>query len=188
MKAVLKSLVVISLAASVSVAVAATSDGSLVTGSGATNTGSTGSFDINVTKQDSVQISNLNAITITQGTTAVAPVVGSDTVCYYATTNNYTITIDSTNTTAFSLTNGASGAMAYTLDWVDTAASVTKTWGAGNIADGVASAAIASANKTSANCGGSTNASISVTIPAATFNSAPTGVYTDTVNVTIVGI
>lgn len=187
MKAIVKGLLVVSLAAGVSSVMAATVDGALVTGAGATTTGSSGSFDINVTKQDSVQISNLNSIVITQGTTAVSDVTGNDAVCYYATTNNYTVTMDSTNSTAFSLTDGASGAMAYKLDWTDGA--TTKSWGTGGtLADNTASASILSANKTSANCGGSTNASIAVTIPAATFNSAPTGLYTDTVNITIVGL
>ena len=184
---VLKSLIVAGLVVSVGGTMAATVDGALVTGAAATSTGSSGSFDINVTKQDSVQISNLNSIVVTQGGTAAVPVVGSDNVCYYATTNNYTITMDSTNPTAFSLKDSGAGLMAYKLDWTDGA--TTQSWGPlGTIADATAGAAIASANKTSANCGGGTNATVSVTIPTANFNSAPTGLFTDTVNITIVGI
>lgn len=189
----LKALAVVSLVVSGS-ALAATVDGGLET-TNAKTTGSQGSFDINVTKQDGVQISNLNSIVITQGGVAAADVTGSDNVCYYATTNDYKITMDSTSaaTTAgdFKLASGANS-MSYKLDWTETTGDTqTASWGVaagGAINDNVATGNLTSNNKTSANCGGATNATIAVTIPMATFNSAPTGLYTDTVNITIVGI
>lgn len=190
----LKVLAIVALMSGASVAVAATVDGALVAGAAATSTGSNGSFDINVTKEDSVQISNLNSIAITQAGTAVAPVTGSDSVCYYATTNNYKITMDSTSTATttgdFKLVSGANS-MSYKLGWAETVGSDTASWGiaaGGAINDNTATGNLSSDNKTSANCGGSTNATVTVTIPAATFNAASTGLYTDTVNITIVGI
>jgi len=180
---------------SASVAIAATADGALVTGAAAATTGSNGSFDINVTKQDSVQISNLNSIVITQGGVAATDVTGSDSVCYYATTNNYKITMDSTSTLTtagdFVLASGTNP-LSYKLAWAETVGGAeTASWGiaaGGAISDNTATGNLSSDNKTSANCGGATNATITVTIPAANFNAAPTGLYADTVNITIVGI
>jgi hypothetical protein len=194
MKTLLKGLIVAGLIFATNSAVAATVDGALETGASATTTGSNGSFDINVTKQDAVQISNLNSIVITTGGIAVAPVTGSDSVCYYATTNDYTVKMDSTSTATVAgdlkLVSGANS-MSYKLDWAETTGTDTASWGVaagGTINDNVATGNLSSDNKTSANCGGATNATITVTIPAATFNSAPTGLYTDTVNITLVGV
>jgi len=193
----LKVLAIVALMSGLSagVAFATTAPGALVTGGAATTTGSNGSFDINVTKQDSVQISNLNSIVIGQGGVATADVTGSDSVCYYATTNNYKITMDSTSTATLpgdlKLVSGGNS-MSYKLDWAETAPGTdAASWGVaagGAINDNVATGSLTSDNKISANCGGATNATITVTIPMAGFNSALTGLYTDTVNITIVGI
>jgi|GEM_PF-1509307 hypothetical protein len=195
MKKLLKSLVVAGLVASAGSVMAATVDGSLVTGTTATSTGSQGSFDINVTKEDSVQISGLNSIVITQAGVATVPVTASDSVCYYATTNNYTVRMDSssplTEAGDIRLASGTNP-MSYMLTWTETTGDAqTASWGAaagGSLNDNVATASLTSDNKTSANCGGASNATIAVTIPTAVFNAAPTGLYTDTVNITIVGI
>jgi hypothetical protein len=122
-------------------------------------------------------------------------VTGSDNVCYYATTNNYKITMDSTSSATVAgdlkLVSGTNS-MSYKLDWTETTGDAQNaSWGVaagGTINDNVATGNLTSDNKTSANCGGATNATIAVTIPMAAFNSAPTGMYADTVNITIVGI
>ena len=166
------------------VSLSATVDGNLVTGTAASSTGSTGTFDINVTKLDAVQISNLNSIVVTQVGSAGNPVIGSDSVCYYATSGNYTIRMSSSNPTPFTLVSGADS-MSYILNYTETTGSDTATWGGGNLGNNVISGSFTSENKTSANCGGSTNANITVTIPAISFDNAPTGLYTDTVTITI---
>lgn len=177
----------LSLGLMASVDAFALSQGSLVTGD--TSLGpitSSGSFDINVTKEDAVQISNLNDISIAKPSSGGAAVTGTDNVCYYATTNNYNITVSSTNNQ--SLKDASGNLMAYSLKWTDNTNSATATWSAAGLASGASMAtAVASGNKTSSSCASSTNATLDVSIAAAAFDAAVTGKYSDTVSITIAG-
>lgn len=171
-------------------ALSATVDGSLTIGNkGTASLNSHGSFDINVTKGDAVQISNLNSIVITGGSSS-ADRTASDDVCYYATTSQYSVDMNSTNPPGSGgkmiLVNSvdSSKKTPYELEWDD---GKNDTVDATFTRNSDAEQTFNSNNRSSANCQttGGTNARITVIVKNASYSSMSTGLYTDTVLITL---
>lgn len=170
-KIIRNSLIVLATASTATVGHAAT-QGTL----GAT---STGSFVIDVTLQDLVQISSLDDLSL--GTySGTGNATGSEAFCVYRNgTGQYTATVTGTYNagagTGFSVYS-AGNTMAYTV-----------TYNGNAILHG--GTTITELGNTSVqDCGGlnvGNNATIGVTIPQATLQAAPTGTYTGTVTILI---
>ncbi len=161
---------------------AANIDAALTTGAGAT---STGNFDLNIVKGDAVSITGMQTINIT-GTNGPTAQTGSISVCTYATTTNYQLEINSLGaggaasaaSSAFDAEDAGS-LMAYSVDWADGISTLT-------FADnGDAASIVPSPNLLDATCGGGTNTTITATVASVDFNAAPSGTYTDTLEVII---
>lgn len=160
-------------------ALAATMDGSLTVGNkGTLSFSSNGSFDINVTKGEAVQISDLDTLVISSPNGPPVDRTASDDVCYYATTAQYTIDMNSVND--YKIANGGH-TKPYQLRWDDGKNGTDFTF----TANSNAAQTFASNNRTSVNCqaAGGTNAAITVFIAGHDYNGGPSGVYTDTVNI-----
>jgi hypothetical protein len=171
----------------VSPVIAATSDGSLTQANrGTAALNSQGSLDINVTKGDSVQISNLDAIVVSNYNGVVSGLfkIASDNVCYYATTSNYSIDMNTDNNFVLINTINSAKTMPYWLRWDD---GKNGTYETSFSANSAAAYVGSSNNRTSADCQstGGTNATIQVLILDLTFNSVTAGLYVDTVHVTL---
>jgi|WetSurSiteA1Bulk_404760.scaffolds.fasta_scaffold00912_2 hypothetical protein len=169
-------------------ALAATVNGNLVIGNkGTASFNSQGSFDINVAKGDAVRISNLNSIVISNPGSS-GDRTASDNVCYYATTAQYTIDMDSQSspTGNFKLVNttNSNKTVPYELTWDD---GKNGTADATFLRNSDTAQTINSNNRASASCQatGGTNATITVTVRNASYNSMSTGLYTDTVHITV---
>lgn len=181
MKTLLKSLAFVGLVVgSISGVYAATNPGAATTGVGAGLT-STGDFIINAYKQDAIRISGLADINLT-------PTMGSSVsssngnVCVFATSNTYSLTLNSTNN--FKVKDAVStNLMDYTLTWTDGANVKTFTTAAAN--NNVVQSALVSNNKTDELCATATKSTIDVAIAAAQFTGKAVGTYSDTVVVTI---
>lgn len=166
------SLAVFALASMAGAGHAAPVQGSL----GAT---STGSFDIDVTLQDLVQISSLDDLSL--GTySGIGNATGSEAFCVYRNgTGQYTATVTGSYNagagSGFSVYS-AGNTMAY-----------TATYNGNAIASG-GTTGTEIGNSSLQDCGGSNvanNATIAVTIPAATLQASPTGTYVGTVTILI---
>jgi hypothetical protein len=172
---------------SLNVVLAATVNGDLTTGNkGTASFNSQGSIDIDVTKGDAVQISNLNTIVMSNQNGFFFGIfkTASDDVCYYATTVQYSVDMNTDNNFKLINTVNPSKTMAYQLRWDDGKnGSYEKTFNANNNVAYVS----ASNNKTSATCQatGGTNATIQVLVLDLTFNTQVAGLYVDTVHITL---
>lgn len=162
-------------------ALGATMNGDLAVGSGSAGLNSTGSFDITVTKSNAVQLSNLNALVITDSVNNAVDKTSSNDVCYYATTTQYAIDLDSINDFVLINDTNSNQTIPYKLYWDDGKNNtIDATFASNN--DTIKS--FPSNNQTSVNCQTSngTNATVTVSIRHQDFNSATAGLYTDTVN------
>lgn len=167
--------------------IAATVNGSLTTGnSGTASLNSQGSFDINVTKGDSVQISNLDTIVVSNYNGVVSGLfkIASDAVCYYATTSSYSVDMNSDNNFTLINTINSTKKMPYWLRWDD---GKNGTYESSFTSNSSTAYVGSSNNRTSATCQSTsgTNATIQVLILDLTFNSIVTGLYVDTVHITL---
>lgn len=148
-------------------------DGSL----GAT---STGDLDVSVEIADRVQISGLNDIDF-GAYAGSGDLNGGDAFCVYRNgTGAYSVTITSAEAAggSFRLSNGTDF-IPYSVSFNDDA----------DIAGGSAVSAGDTLNgaghASSVSCGGSSNASIGVSIAASALQAAPSGVYTDTITLLV---
>ena len=145
----------------------AATDGSL----GAT---STGDLLITATIPGLIQISNLDDISL--GTyTGSGGLSGSDTVCVYrngASTYDVTATTSGAGTGSFVLTDGSNN-IAYTVTYDDGNGATTMTYG-------TALTNRQNASTTSTSCGGSTNATVAVSVADADLQGKPAGTYSST--------
>ena len=163
--------VIASLTTVSGVAVAVTDDGDL-------DTTSTGTSDVTVTKQNTVQISGIDTIDFqTLGYIDPAtPVTAESDMCVFSSTGTYTILLTSTNG-AFNL-NDNGNTIDYTVTWADAA-------------DAGAPVAYNTVLETQAGsnvdptCENANNATLTVTLNNAQFNSADAGTYTDTLTMQV---
>lgn len=145
---------------------------------GTQGSSSTGSTEISVTKQAEMKISGLNDIALTvQGDGSAT---GSSTACIYRNgTGSYSVTATGSGAAStFSLTDGASGVMPYSVTFSDGTNTPTLT-------SNTAATNLSGANTLSATCNGGTNATVAVTVSALEFSSAPAGSYTGTLTLVI---
>ena len=167
----------------INTSLAATVDGAINIGSKIVS--SSGGFDINVTKGDSVKISNLNTIVISG--TPNNNRTAYDDVCYYVTTSTYSIDFDSINSVGlnkFYLINTVNNSkrVPYEILWDD---NKNNTIDGSFFKNSNNSVILSSNNRTSANCNNNTNGRIIVVIRNASYNNLSVGLYTDTVILTI---
>lgn len=167
-----KTLLALTIGSAANLSFAALQQGTL----GAT---STGSFDITAVLQDLVQISSLDNLAL--GTyTGTGDMTGSESFCVYRNgTGQYQATVTGSYNagagSGFVLSDGTN-TMAYTV-----------TYNGTGIASGGVTATQAG-NASLQDCGGANvanNATIGVTVPAATLQGSPTGTYTGTVTILI---
>jgi len=178
---ILKTVALISLISAGMTTAYAASDGALAVG-GAPGTNSTGTFDFTINRQDAVRITGMTDLTIDTSGTATGAQTLTDSVCYYATTSDYSVDINSAND--FVLQSVSGDSMDYTVTWTDSVAGTNQTF---NDNANTALSPVVSSNTTSEDCGGGANlnATIQVNVSAAQFNGQPVGSYTDTVSVVI---
>jgi hypothetical protein len=146
---------------------------------------SSGTMNINSTKGNAVMISGLADITFPASFTA--PISSIDqTACIYSTTGNYLLTATSANAngTTFQLANGGNQII-YTVAWSVLSSGGTLTTLASGQQSGTT---FVNANQSSTSCNGGNDSHVEITIDAGTFNSAPTGSYTDTLTFTVAPI
>lgn len=177
---ILKGLSVAALIIATQNVVAATNPGAATTGSGAGLT-STGDFIINAYKQDAIRISGLADINLTPTMGANVSATNAN-ACVFATTNTYSLTLDSANGFQVKHTT-APDVMTYTLTWTDGANVEVFTFGDGK--DNFAQTGLISNNQLDELCSTAAKTSINVAIAAAQFTGKAVGTYTDTVTVTI---
>ena len=157
-----------------SVAIAATN--------GTMDATSEGTSLVTIVKQNSVQITNVNDLTLGKHYALTADVVAADDVCVFSSTAAYSVTMTSTSGTgaSFAMSDGASALMPYSVEWtgngvVDPAPVLSGTViGTTFVGDPL-----------SPNCGNGTNASFEVTVTAADFNASINGSYTDTLTLLV---
>lgn len=169
---IMKKLIPLIVLLSVNTITYAATDGSL----GAT---STGSLVVTANRDDFVQITDMDDITIDIAPNATGTLVNSDDVCYYASTDDYSVDISSTND--FKLISTDLDEIAYSINWNDTAAVTTTNFNSNSTAKEV----LISQNTTNTHCNHGTNANIEISIQNAAYNSTPVGSYTDTISVLI---
>ena len=144
--------------------------------------GSTGSSIVTIVKDNAVQISKVDDIDFGNQSTLTADAVASDQVCVFASTGGYNITASGDGVGgAFTLSDGGSGVLPYTVSWSEGAVNSALLPGAaatGFIGDSSA-----------ADCGGAgdanTNATFEVTIDQTNFNMAAAGTYSGTLTLKV---
>ena len=136
---------------------------------------SSGTSDVTIIKENAVQITGVADLDLGTHATLAADVSVNDDVCVFNSTATYSITVSSANG-GFNLSDGTNN-IPYSVDWSSGGAAVALTDGAllGSL----------TGDRTSLNCGGSTNANFSATVAAADFNAAGPGTYTDTLTLLV---
>jgi hypothetical protein len=161
---------------------------------GALGTTSTGTSVVTLTTGDAYQITQVSDINIGPVVLpAAAAATGTDFNCVYTNnaTGNYHVTLSSANGAGagFRLTNGVD-TINYQAGWTGVtgsnfaANSCTAVPGTG-CTDGVISPAVQTGANNIINCGGFTNATLSVSVPAANINAVPAGAYVDTITILV---
>ena len=151
-------------------AFAQATDGELGTGDGAS---STGTATITVTKQQSIQITQLTDLTLSADSAQIDEALpATDNVCVNSSDDAFTVTASSEGGFALTGAEGTTGSIPYTLQFGDT-----------EIAGGTA---VTQTGGTAA-CEGeeSSNTQYSVTVTPEAFNAAESGTYTDTLTLIV---
>ncbi|MFK7860422.1 MAG: hypothetical protein AB8B64_16505 [Granulosicoccus sp.] len=149
----------------------AATDGGLVTNGAA----STGSSDVSIVKQVSVQITNVDDLDLGTHAQLSADVVATDDVCIFASDTTYFVTVSSVNGDFQLVGTDPANTMDYDVRWGATQLSYNTQIGTAQVGD-----------PSDATCGGTENASYSVTVAQADFNAASYDTYTDTIIVSII--
>ena len=108
----------------------------------------------------------------------------SDNVCVWTTTGGYNVTATGSGGTGtdFELTNGASGTLAYSVSWDDTASSSTLS----AMTPGTAlTGQVSGANTTDCNAGASLSATVAVEVAEADLTAADSGSYSGVLTLVI---
>lgn len=138
---------------------------------------STGTSDISLIKESSVQITGVDDIDLgTQGV-LLSDVTGSDDVCVFSSSGSYTVTVTTTNGSFVLADTGTATDIPYDLTW--TVATVPQT-----LTYNTASSSVAG-DQADPTCATGTNATFEVGVPTAGFNSADPGTYIDTLTLMI---
>jgi hypothetical protein len=164
-------------------AVFAATDGTL-------GTTSTGTTDISVTKTKLAQISALTDLTIASYTLGGGDQHMESTACIYSSSVNggYRVTATGSGATnAFTLDDGASHTIAYTVIWNSGGVGALGITGAA-LTTNVQTAALTGAAMDSATCAGAVagpTAQLNVNILGSVMDAAPAGTYTGTLTVVV---
>jgi hypothetical protein len=116
--------------------------------------------------------------------TGVGSLATADNVCIWTTTGGYNVTAsgDGGGGSDFALSNGASGSLAYTVKWDDTASSSTLT----TMTTGTAlTGQVSGANSTDCNAGANLSATVAVEIAEADLTAADSGSYSGVLTLVI---
>jgi len=150
---------------------------------GTLGTDSTGTSDIILIKDNAVQISDVGNIDLGTESTLAADKTGSDSVCVFASTGSYHLTVSGARA-AFTLEGPtATDLIPYGVTW-QVGAGTPET-----ILPGLKSVGVGYAgDATSLNCNGGTNATFAVAVDAVGFNAAAPGTYTDTLTLFVESI
>ena len=142
---------------------------------GALGLSSTGTSDLTVTKGNRAQITDMDDFVFASINVAVT---GTDTICVYNTTATYLVAADSANGAGtFRVADGIN-TIQYTAEWDDGSGFSVLGEGVGSNLTGQIGSAITG-------CGGVNNAALRISISAANMTAAPSGVYTDTLSITV---
>ncbi len=145
---------------------------------------STGSIDITASKGEQAQITELNDIALGNWKTGDPDLIGNDDICVYSSTGAYSVTVTSTNgdsVNKFVLKDGVSE-INYNVSWdTDTQGVVGLTEGTVRTGRNGDATSVTCANALN----GSTNATLAISIPAATMAAATVGSYSDTLTILI---
>jgi hypothetical protein len=139
---------------------------------------STGTTTVSVTKTSEVKISGLEDIAL--AVQADGSATGTTSACIYRNgTGSYSLTANGDGAaSSFSLSDGGSNVMPYTVTFDDGS-------GAAALTKNTALTGLSNADTLSTTCNGTTNATIAITVATADFSSAPAGDYTGTLTLII---
>ena len=151
---------------------------------GTSDTTSTGSVDIQVTKGDGVRISDLQDFDFGVGTTVPLKLI--DDICIYSTTGSYNITV-------FSNGNGSGGTQlrmtsATTTEFIQYFAQFrpdTNSQSGNNLSHNIPSATYNNADTVSDSCSGGVNSRLIIEISEPSYNAATPDTYTDTLTLLV---
>ena len=149
----------------------AATDGSLVFDGAA----SSGDSDLSIVKQISVQITNMDDLDLGTHAQLSTDQAATDDVCVFASNITYFVTVSSANGAFQMVGSDPANTLDYSIRWGATPLTYNTQIGTAQTGD---------AND--ATCGGTENASYTVTVAQADFNSATYDTYSDTLTVSIV--
>ncbi|MEM7018546.1 MAG: hypothetical protein AAF512_14545 [Pseudomonadota bacterium] len=136
---------------------------------------SNGTSDITITKGNRAQITDMDDFVFASINTAVT---GTDTICVYNTTATYLVAADSANGAGVFRVADGINSIVYTAEWDDGSGFSALGEGVGLNLTGQIGSAVTG-------CGGINNAALRVSISAANMTAAPSGIYTDTLSITV---
>ncbi|MFO0989289.1 MAG: hypothetical protein U1F37_18320 [Alphaproteobacteria bacterium] len=168
------------LAAGLSLAALLGAAPALAATQGTVGSTSTGSVTINATVPNLVRITNLDDINL--GTwSGSGDMTGSDNVCVWSTTRKYNITATGSGAAgAFTLSDGGTNTVAYSVQWAQTSGASTGT----ALTSGTALTA-QNTSTTSTTCSGGSNSTLIVKILDAALQAAPAASYSGTLTLVV---
>ena len=147
-------------------------DGELGTGTGAS---STGTSTITVTKEQSIQITQLDDLTLSAEAPQITEALtATDEVCVFGSDDAYTVNASSAGGFALTGTDGNTASIPYTVDF-----------GGQALAGAAAVALTGGTVECAAEGEGEGNTAYTVTVTPEAYNAAPSGTYTDTLTLTV---
>lgn len=145
---------------------------------GGLGSSSEGTSVITIVKQDAVQITGIDNLEMgIRGGSLSTDLSVSDAVCVFSSTAGYNLTVTSANNDFILTDAGASTDIPYSLEWTTSASTQTLLYNTALLG--------LTGDSNSLDCGGSTNATISVSLTPASFNAAEPGSYQDTVTILV---
>ncbi len=136
---------------------------------------STGNSDVSIVKQISVQITNMDDLDLGTHAQLSADQEATDDVCVFASNTTYFVTVSSANGTFQMVGADPANTLDYSVKWGATPLTYDTQIGVAQTGD-----------PTDASCGGTDNASYTVTVAQADFNAATYDTYSDILTVSIV--
>lgn len=149
----------------------AATDGSLAFDGAASD----GNSDVTIVKQVSVQISNMDDLDLGTHPQLTADETATDDVCVFTSDTTYLVTVSSANGAFEMVGTDPANTLNYSVQWGATPLTYNTQLATPQTGDAV-----------DATCGGTDNASYTVTIAQADFNAATYDTYTDTLTVSII--
>jgi len=136
---------------------------------------STGNSDVSIVKQISVQITNLDDLDLGTHAQLSADQEATDDVCVFASNTTYFVTVSSANGNFQMVGADPANTLDYSVRWGATPLTYNTQIGVAQTGDPL-----------DVTCGGSSNASYTVTVAQADFNAATYDTYSDILTVSIV--